>query len=103
MTPPKIASGPVTLLALAAFALTAAACGKQGALERPAPLWDAQKKAAWQAEQGRSDAAATDRSAGLALLDYLEKLPAVQRQSPKLLRRPWRCRSSTYTPARPPR
>lgn len=44
------------------------------------------RKAARQAEQGRSDAAATDRSAGLALLDHLEKLPAVQRQSPKLLR-----------------
>jgi hypothetical protein len=58
MTPPKIASGPVTLLALAAFALTAAACGKQGALERPAPLWDAQKKAAWQAERRAASAQA---------------------------------------------
>ena len=42
---------PVTLLALTALGLSAAACGKQGMLERPAPLWDAQKKAAWAAER----------------------------------------------------
>ena len=49
---------PLTLLALAALAVTAAACGKQGALERPAPLWDAQKKAAWQAERRAASAQA---------------------------------------------
>ncbi|OYX01604.1 MAG: hypothetical protein B7Z12_13800 [Caulobacter vibrioides] len=44
-------SRTLTTLALAALAVTAAACGKQGALERPAPMWDAQKKAAWAAER----------------------------------------------------
>ena len=48
----------LTLLALSALAVTAAACGKQGALERPAPLWDAQKKAAWQAERRAASAQA---------------------------------------------
>ena len=33
-----------------------------------------------------SDLAAADRAAGIALLRYLEKLPAVQRQPPGLLR-----------------
>ena len=42
---------PIALVTLAALALTAAACGKQGALERPAPLWNAQKKAAYEAER----------------------------------------------------
>ena len=51
MTLSKKVSGPVTLIALTALALTAAACGKQGVLERPAPMWDAQKKAAWEAER----------------------------------------------------
>jgi len=49
---------PISILALAALAVTAAACGKQGALERPAPLWDAQKKAAWQAERRAASAQA---------------------------------------------
>jgi predicted small lipoprotein YifL len=42
---------PVTILTVAALALSAAACGKQGLLERPAPLWNAQKKAAYEAER----------------------------------------------------
>ena len=49
---------PATLLALTALALTAAACGKQGVLERPAPMWDAQKKAAWEAERRAASAQA---------------------------------------------
>jgi predicted small lipoprotein YifL len=40
---------PLALLTLAALSL--AACGKQAALERPAPMWDAQKKAAYEAER----------------------------------------------------
>ncbi|WP_297506596.1 hypothetical protein [uncultured Caulobacter sp.] len=59
MTPPKNKTGrPVTLLILAALAVSAAACGKQGPLERPAPLWDAQKKAAWAAERRAASAQA---------------------------------------------
>ena len=45
---------PLALLTLAALALTApilAGCGKQAELERPAPMWDAQKKAAWEAQR----------------------------------------------------
>ena len=42
---------PLSMLTLAALALAAAGCGKQGTLERPAPMWDAQKKAAWAAER----------------------------------------------------
>lgn len=42
---------PITVLTIAALALTAAACGKQAPLERPAPLWNAQKKAAYEAER----------------------------------------------------
>ena len=49
---------PVTLLTLAALALTAAACGKQAELERPAPLWNAQKKAAYEAQRRESSAKA---------------------------------------------
>ncbi|WP_165799366.1 hypothetical protein [Caulobacter zeae] len=40
---------PATLLAIAALCLTGAAlsaCGKQAELERPAPLWGPEKKAA---------------------------------------------------------
>lgn len=59
MTPFKKNFGrPVTLLALTALALTAAACGKQGALERPAPMWDPAKKAAWDAERRAASAQA---------------------------------------------
>ncbi|SFJ84847.1 hypothetical protein [Caulobacter sp. UNC279MFTsu5.1] len=49
---------PLTLLTIAALALTAAACGKQAELERPAPLWNAQKKAAYEAERRRGSATA---------------------------------------------
>lgn len=49
---------PLTLLPLAVLALTAAACGKQGELERPAPLWDPAKKAAWEAERRAASAQA---------------------------------------------
>ena len=49
---------PLTVLVLAALAVTAAACGKQGALERPAPLWDPAKKAAWEAERRAASAQA---------------------------------------------
>ena len=45
---------PATLLTLAALAMSGAglsACGKQAELERPAPLWNAQKKAAYEAER----------------------------------------------------
>lgn len=51
-------SRTLTTLALAALAVSAAACGKQGTLERPAPLWDAQKKAAWSAERRSASAQA---------------------------------------------
>ena len=47
---------PLALLTLAALALTA--CGKQAELERPAPLWNAQKKAAYEAERRASSAQA---------------------------------------------
>ena len=49
---------PLTVLALAALAVSAAACGKQGTLERPAPLWDPAKKAAWEAERRAASAQA---------------------------------------------
>jgi predicted small lipoprotein YifL len=42
---------PLALLTIAALALSTAACGKQAPLERPAPLWNAQKKAAYEAER----------------------------------------------------
>jgi predicted small lipoprotein YifL len=47
---------PIALLTLAALAL--AACGKQAALERPAPMWDPAKKAAWEAERRAASAKA---------------------------------------------
>jgi len=49
---------PITILTLAALALSAAACGKQAELERPAPLWNAQKKAAYDAQRRASSATA---------------------------------------------
>ncbi len=49
---------PITILTVAALALTAAACGKQAELERPAPLWNAQKKAAFEAERRKGSAEA---------------------------------------------
>lgn len=45
---------PLALLTLAVLALSSvglAACGKQAALERPAPMWDPAKKAAWEAQR----------------------------------------------------
>lgn len=45
---------PLALVTLAAVALSAAACGKQAELERPAPLWNAQKKAAYEAERRKA-------------------------------------------------
>jgi predicted small lipoprotein YifL len=48
--------GALTLLAVAALGLSVAACGKQGALERPAPLWNAEKKAAYEAERRKASA-----------------------------------------------
>ena len=47
---------PLTVLTLAALALSAAACGKQSALERPAPLWNAQKKAVYEAQRREASA-----------------------------------------------
>jgi predicted small lipoprotein YifL len=47
-----------TILALTALAVTAAACGKQGGLDRPAPMWDPAKKAAWEAERRAASAQA---------------------------------------------
>ena len=49
---------PLTVLVAAALALSAAACGKQAELERPAPLWNAQKKAAYEAERRKGSATA---------------------------------------------
>ena len=48
----------LTIVTLTALAVTAAACGKQGALERPAPMWDPAKKAAWEAERRAASAQA---------------------------------------------
>jgi hypothetical protein len=50
--------GAITVLTVAVLALTAAACGKQAELERPAPLWNAQKKAAFEAERRAGSAQA---------------------------------------------
>jgi hypothetical protein len=47
---------PLALLTLAALALTA--CGKQAELERPAPMWDPAKKAAFEAERRAASAQA---------------------------------------------
>jgi len=49
---------PLTVLVAAALALSTAACGKQAELERPAPLWNAQKKAAYEAERRKGSATA---------------------------------------------
>lgn len=52
---------PATLIAVAALGLGAAAltaCGKQGPLERPAPLWGPEKKAAYEAERRKASAQA---------------------------------------------
>ncbi|MBO9708466.1 MAG: hypothetical protein J7521_09660 [Caulobacter sp.] len=49
---------PLAIVTLAAVALSAAACGKQAPLERPAPLWNAQKKAAFEAERRAASAQA---------------------------------------------
>jgi len=48
----------LTLAALAVSALGLAACGKQAPLERPAPLWNAQKRAAFEAERRAGSATA---------------------------------------------
>ena len=49
---------PLALLTLAALALTApilTGCGKQAELERPAPMWDAQKTACSGLHRGISE------------------------------------------------
>ena len=48
----------VTLAALAVSSMGLAACGKQAELERPAPLWNAQKKAAYLAARREGSAQA---------------------------------------------
>jgi hypothetical protein len=48
----------VTLAALAVSSMGLTACGKQAELERPAPLWNAQKKAAFEAERRAGSAQA---------------------------------------------
>jgi predicted small lipoprotein YifL len=50
------------ILTMTTTALTLAACGKQGALERPAPMFNAQKKAAYQAERAAASAQANQPS-----------------------------------------
>ncbi|CAN5181902.1 hypothetical protein BH10PSE4_BH10PSE4_21970 [soil metagenome] len=46
---------PVAFVALAALAVSGlTACGKQAELERPAPLWNAQKKAAYESQRRQS-------------------------------------------------
>ena len=46
---------PIALVTLAALALSGlAGCGKQSELERPAPLWNAQKKAAYESQRRQS-------------------------------------------------
>ena len=55
------ASRKLSMTALAAVLLAAGAlsgCGKQGALERPAPLWGAEAKAKYEAEHRAASAAA---------------------------------------------
>lgn len=49
---------PLAIVTLAAVAISASACGKQAELERPAPLWNAQKKAAYEAERRAASAQA---------------------------------------------
>ena len=48
----------LTLAALAVSSLGLTACGKLGDLERPAPLWNASKKAAFEAERRAASAQA---------------------------------------------
>jgi predicted small lipoprotein YifL len=47
---------PLALLTIAALALSVAACGKQAPLERPAPLWNAQKKAVYESQRREASA-----------------------------------------------
>ena len=52
---------PIALVTLAALALSSAGlagCGKQAELERPAPLWNAQKRAAYEAQRREASAQA---------------------------------------------
>jgi len=49
-------------LALLALALPVAACGRQGDLERPAPLFGEQARAAYEAERAREGAAPDETS-----------------------------------------
>ncbi len=44
------------ILAAAAATVTLAGCGKQGPLERPAPMWGAAAKARYDAEKSSSEA-----------------------------------------------
>ncbi len=58
------------ILALAAASLIAglAACGKQGDLDRPGPMWSAQTKAEYEAQKrAQADAASNATAAGKAI------------------------------------
>lgn len=72
---------PVALVTLAALALTAAACGKQGALERPAPLWNAQKKAAYEAERRNGSATANQPARANGTQENMD--PASSNRTPR--------------------
>lgn len=58
-------------LALAALTLSLSACGKQGSLDQPGPLWGDRAKANWAAQQAK--AAAAKRSQNQA--GQIEPLP----------------------------
>ena len=55
----------VLVLAAAALAAPLAACGKQGDLDRPGPMWSAQTKAEYAAQKrAQADAASNATAAG---------------------------------------
>jgi hypothetical protein len=62
---------PITLALAAALGFALAGCGKQGDLDRPAPLWGAKAKAQYEAEQR----AATDAKSHSPQDNQIESLP----------------------------
>ena len=63
--------GLILALAVGAMALGLAACGKQGDLERPAPLWGEKAKADYEAQK-RKDA---EERAKASQASQIEPLP----------------------------
>lgn len=75
---------PSLIVSLGLAALTLAACGKQGALERPAPMFNSAERAAYEAQRAAASAEANQPSRPTSVRENIDPATtnATSRQSP---------------------